>query len=467
MNVIRRCLAPAVLFAALALAPLRAQDPPTLLPTGSGDPLWWDTFISCVDALERFTGPRLPEWVVRTAPLSYRSRRPLYDREGHPLPDGAGGQATEPCHQSGRYFLPPAWRVGRGAALPLVIYNHATTLAKDQVPSTFQGHEWIFGAAAAAYYGFAVVMPDQPGMGGDAVATHPYLHARSLGHAVVDAIGAARDALATDPYARTHGYAWDGRVFLIGYSEGGFASLAAAKELEARKAEFGGEADFLLAGTACLAAPVDLPGAVRRMVLEPSRPFSHPFFLPYLVIAWHEVYGPVMDPLEVLAPRLLESRTDGNILQWMDGTRGGDAADMRIAQRMGAAPCQVVLRTLLSPAWVARNLEEPGYATSPFRAVLEENDVSGGWAPTRPLFFGQSLDDQEVPPAIAQRALDRFSEAIRAEGRDPDRLLSFKAVAAEGSGVDHVKGTILALPAAFDWIHRGGPPVGRPPTARR
>ncbi|HLO67532.1 MAG TPA: hypothetical protein VK188_10970 [Holophaga sp.] len=463
---INRWLATAGLWALLSGPPLTAQVRPLLLPTRGLDPIFWDSFISCVDAIERFVGPRLPEWVVRTFPFCYTSRRPLYDQDGRPRLDGEGRQATEPSHQSGRIFLPPAWRAGQGAPLPLVVYSHATTLAKSQVPSTFQGHEWVFGAAAAAYFGFAVVMPDQPGMGGDGGTVHPYLHRASLAHAVVDALGPAREALATDPYATANGYGWDGRVFLVGYSEGGFAALAAAREMEERKAEFGGEAEFQLAGTACLAAPVDLSGAVRRQVADRDLSFQHPFFLPYLVAAWHAIYGPLMDPHEVLHPRLLETRNDGSILQWLDGTMDGVAADGAITRRMGARPGQVVLRSLLNPVWAERNLDPPGFEASPLKRLLEENDVAEGWAPSRPILFAQSLDDREVPPIIARNAMASLGEAARRAGRDPARLLRFQALAREGSGIGHVEGVALALPVAFEWIGRGAPPgSGAPPSA--
>lgn len=467
---IRHWLAAACLWALLSGPPLAAQVRPLLLPTQGLDPIFWDSFISCVDAIERFVGPHIPEWVVRTFPFTYASRRPLYEPDGRPRLDDGGRQATEANHQSGRIFLPPAWRAGQGAALPLVIYSHATTLTKSQVPSTFQGHEWVFGAAAAAYFGFAVVMPDQPGMGGDGSAYHPYLHRASLAHAVVDAIGPAREALATDPYAAANGYAWDGRVFLVGYSEGGFAALAAAREMEERKADFGGEAAFQLAGTACLAGPVDLSGAVRRQVADRDLPFRHPFFVPYLVAAWHAIYGPLMDPHEILHPRLLEARDDGSILQWLDGTTGGDAADMAISRRMGVRQGRVVLRSLLNPAWAEGNLDEPGFHASPLKRLLQENDVAEGWAPSRPILFAQSLDDREVPPVIARHAMASLGEAAHRAGRDPGRLLRFQALAPEGSGIGHVEGVALALPVAFDWIGRGAPPGGGTPppaTGRR
>ena len=66
------------------------------------------------------------------------------------------------------------------------------------MPSEYGGHEWILGAAAAAYYGFAVAMPDQPGMGGDSQAYHPFCHGKSLAYSTLDALPAL-ERLVGDP----------------------------------------------------------------------------------------------------------------------------------------------------------------------------------------------------------------------------------------------------------------------------
>ncbi|BDU74038.1 lipase family protein [Mesoterricola silvestris] len=448
------------LFKALGLAlailgPAPAAKPPeTLLPTRPGDPACWSTFVACAEFIEQWTGPRMPDWVVHSSPLSYGSRKPLYDDLGRPLLDDGGRQRCQPTHQSGRVFFPPAWRMRGGRRMPIVIYSHGTSLLKDGVPSQFGGHEWVFGAAAAAYYGFAVAMPDQPGMGGDGTSFHPYCHGRSLAYAIVDAIPAIRDRFAEDPYVAASAYQWDGRVFLLGYSEGGYASLAAAREMETHREAYGGDAGFQLAGSACMAGPFDISGTTRRQILARNRPFNHPFFIPYVLLGYHAIYGRILDPLETLCKRLLDSREDGNILQWSNGFTDGMEADCRIAARMGRAPGGVVLRDLLNPDWVARELDDPAFASGPLKGILEENDVAVGWTPTRPILFCQSPDDRDVPVENTKRAMGALGAAIRGAGGEPGALLTFRSLGAPGEGISHLGGVLLAIPAAFDWIYR-------------
>jgi len=69
-------------------------------------------------------------------------------------------------------------------------------------------------------------MPDLPGMGGDRTGYHPFCHAQSLATSVLDMIRPALELLAASSTWR-----WDGRIFLAGYSAGGYGALAAVKEL--------------------------------------------------------------------------------------------------------------------------------------------------------------------------------------------------------------------------------------------
>lgn len=444
-------LALACLATGLLSLPLPARDAPAFLPASFRQPLSLADFITCLEWVEERAGPELPAWVVRSRAFGYPSRRPLYDAQGRPVLDGRGEPATVPTRQSGRLFLPPAWRVEAGARVPLVIYCHGTSLLKDAVASEFGGHEWMLGAAAAAYYGFAVAMPDGPGMGADGTAYHPFCHGRSLAYAAVDAIPALRAALQGDPASLGGGLVWDGGVYLMGYSEGGYAALAAAREMETHKGAYGGEGDFILKGSACMAGPFDISGTIRHHILDEDRGFGHPFFLPYVVCGYHSIYGEIMDPLRVLSEKLLWSSEDGSVLRWVNGNLDGLVADQLIARRLGTDAASLHGTELLSPAWTARNLADPAWPGSPIRAILEENDVHKGWTPTRPILFCQSPDDEDVPEGNTLAALDALGAALRREGRDPSSLLSYRPLP---RGTTHLQGALETIPIALDWIWR-------------
>jgi hypothetical protein len=434
---------------------LRAVTRPPALLTRPGDPLTWASFEQCLEVMERWAGRQIPDWVVHTATFRYPMRRPLYDPAGDPLRDADGNPRWESANGTGRVFFPPAWRLRRSPRLPLVVYTHATMMSKADSPSEFGGHEWMLAAAAAAYYGFAVAMPDQPGMGGDRNAYHTFCHARSLAYATLDALAAVRRLSAEDPYLAQRGYAWDGRLFLLGYSEGGYAALAAVKELAERPMEYPDWSG--LTGAACMAGPFDLSGTTRELIIDPARPFSHCFYLPFVVLAYQDIYHGLVDSRAAFAPELLERRPDGDILAWTDGSHSGLEVDTLIGRRLGVPANAVVMRRILNPAWTAQELDDPAYATSAVHKLLAQNDLCRGWTPGRPILFCQSPADQDVPVRNTQVTLEALGAEIRKAGGDPGRSLAFLPLGREADGISHVQGALLAIPAAFNWIYSGMP----------
>jgi hypothetical protein len=416
-----------------------------------GNPWFWASFMDFANALEGWAGRGIPEWVVPTRVLSYTARKPRYDPLGQPLLDAQGDPLCDRAHLSGRVFFPPAWRARQAGPLPVVVYTHGTNLRKDTVPSLFGGHEWVFGAAAAIYYGLVVVMPDLPGMGGDSCAYHPYCHRRSLAYALVDALPEVRRMLEEDPGLQGGDYRWDPRLFLMGYSEGGYASLAAARELETLGASLRAGTGFELAGTVSMGAPYNLSRVTLKAFLG-DRPSPHCFYLPCIVLGYQAVYGRIIDPLEIFAPVLLESREDGNVLQWAAGGLDLLRVDLALARRLGVRPGEVVLRRLFNPDWVAIALDRPDLAETPLGRILRENDLPEGWAPARPILIAHSPDDRDVPMDNAVLALETLAGAVRREGRDPTGLLELRLLGKPGEGVGHVAATVPGLAAAFGQI---------------
>jgi hypothetical protein len=334
----------------------------------------------------------------------------------------------------------------RASTARLVVYSHATELKKDAVPSAFGGQEWPLGAAAAACFGFAVAMPDLPGGGADSGSYHPYCHAKSLAYAVADSVPASLQTL------EGFGYGWDGHLFLMGYSEGGYTTLATVKEMETHAGDYA----TALTGSACMAGPFDLSGAMRATFIDPAVLYPRSYYLPYFVLGYHGVYGPRLDPLAVFAPILLETGADGNILAWADGTQDGLEVDAEMGKRLGMAPDAICLRSMFNPPWLARELDDPGYATSGTHALLAENDLWDGWAPTKPILFRHSPDDVNVPYANTLVTLDHLGQEIRQRGGDPAILVSLP-IGQAGDHISHTEGALIAIPSAFPWFYFGMP----------
>lgn len=291
--------------------------------------------------------------------------------------------------QSGLMWLPVS--LGRTLSLPIILYQHGTevfwkcapsrydpnplsVLAGPDVTGAFLNYMECTTAALMASAGYIVVMADYPGFG-DSRAPHPYV-TLSLGDSVLTMLGAAQAALAS-PFAAARP---NGKIFLIGYSEGGFVTMAAAKTLQ----------DHGLRVTAAVpcAGSYDMSGAMVADILS-GRPAVTPYYVPYTVFGYASVYGPIepsvwnyasllKDPLPALLPSLFSGNATGAVIS-------------------AAMPSAVPL-DLLTPGLAADLAAGQGGVY----ARLWENTVfHTGWVPNMPIQMVHCPIDDVVPAANA------------------------------------------------------------------
>lgn len=120
----------------------------------------------------------------------------------------------------------------RAPAAPIISFQHGTIAAHSDAPTAlepFDGEAILYSALAAP--GMISVAPDMIGFGNSKTVLHPYYVEELTASAVRDAIRAARD-LAADK-----GIAFSGKLFLAGYSEGGYATMATHKSIETEALE--------------------------------------------------------------------------------------------------------------------------------------------------------------------------------------------------------------------------------------
>lgn len=348
---------------------------------------------------------------------------------------------------SGKVFFPLPKLSNGPISVPIVLYPHGTELKRDQVPSNSAGAEAFVGCAAALAASVVVAMPDLPGMGhADPQAYHPYCHADSLAYSVADMLTAARQAIEE----RGDHYTWNGDVYVVGYSEGGYAAMAAVRELETHRERYG---TFNLRGEACMAAPCSLSTAMRQMMLDKTHEFPAPFFLPYIIYGYSAVYpSSVFDPSLAMNKVLLQKGADGDIGEWMNGRITGEGANKKIEARMGVGPGKVIPVNLMDPTWVSTQLADPAFATSAVGQILRANDLDTGWAPTASkMLILHAYDDDCVPFDNSQRAYDNFVQ------RGAKERVRFIPIGEKGDKMTHVQAALVALPSAFLWIKTGMP----------
>jgi hypothetical protein len=165
---------------------------------------------------------------------------------------------------------------------PIVLYAHGTTtdrafnIANVDDPANSEG---LFLEAFFASQGYIVVAPNYAGYDASALSYHPYLIADQQSKDMIDALTAARTALPTASAGLTLD---SGRLFITGYSQGGYVAMATHRAMQA--AGMTVTASAPLSGPYALAAFVD---GVFFGRVNASGPVSSAL----LVTAYQKAYG--------------------------------------------------------------------------------------------------------------------------------------------------------------------------------
>lgn len=115
-------------------------------------------------------------------------------------------------------------------ARPVLVYDRGTTtvrafdLANLSDPENGEG---LLVAAVFAAQGYVVVAPNYTGYATSTLPYHPYLNADAQSKDTIDALAAARASFATA------GATANSKLFLTGYSQGGFVAAATHRALQA------------------------------------------------------------------------------------------------------------------------------------------------------------------------------------------------------------------------------------------
>jgi hypothetical protein len=170
------------------------------------------------------------------------------------------GGAGEPTTASAALMIPGGGSDCSGPR-PLMLYAHGTTAYRNyniaDITRTDPGNgdgagEGISVAAMYAARGYIVVATNYAGYAGSDLTYHPYLNAGQQSADVIDSLRAARTVLAeAKPERRTRE---NGKLFVTGYSQGGFVALATHRALQAAgikvTASAPGSGPYALAATA-------------------------------------------------------------------------------------------------------------------------------------------------------------------------------------------------------------------------
>jgi len=296
--------------------------------------------------------------------------------------------------------------------LPLLSYQHGTIHRPSDAPSTRDDGERLIVVASAGA-GYLAVAPDYLGMG-MGTGFHPYVHAASEATATIDMMRAARR------FSDDEQLALSGDVFLMGYSQGGHATMATAMAIGTDDAL---SSEFALTAVAPMAGPYDVSG-VQAEVITRDAPYPDPSYLPYVLLAYDFVYDIYEEPSDILVEPYAST-----IESMFDGVNGSGDINAMLPD---------VPNAILKPDVLAAFESDPEHF---LRAILRDNDLTA-WTPSMPLRMIHCESDAHVAFANAEVALAAYT----ARGATTVELKSM------GADLDHNGCVLPALLDAKEWF---------------
>lgn len=258
---------------------------------------------------------------------------------------------------------------GTGCTGPysVVSYNRGTDVIKARTLANASDGETGLLMGMLAAQGYVVVATDYLGFAKSTHDYHPYLHAESQASTTIDAVIAATSALSK------LGVTTSGKLFLTGYSQGGHASMATQKAIEANP---GLGVKVTAAGH--MSGPYNLSGAfVSGLSFLPSGTGGSTVFTPYVTGGYQKIYR-----------NLYSTTTDLYKPPYAAGIENLLPGTLSFTQLITTGKVPAALGDLLTPKAIA----DVNDSNSGLRKALDANTLLG-WKPTAPvLLCGGSKD---------------------------------------------------------------------------
>jgi len=293
--------------------------------------------------------------------------------------------------------------------LPLISLQHGTETKRDMVASAgpIKTPEGLVGLIGGAL-GFVVCMPDYLGLG-SSFSIHPYQHAQSTANACVDLLRAVKS------YCNEEAIILNDDLYISGYSEGGYATLALHKDIEMHHAN-----EFQITASAPLAGSYDLKGTVDSVLNEMSYP--EPLFVGFLLTAYDDVYDWNRLDDMFMAPYASQMTTLFN----------GNYTASEISNVLPATIDLLVKEDFISGYLNGSDMEIVN--------AIEENTLLD-WGPVAPIRFYHSNGDEIVP----YENMITAAQNLRANG-----ATKIETVTIEGEA--HTDAAFVAIPMVMVWF---------------
>ncbi|MCW8416792.1 alpha/beta hydrolase [Fluoribacter dumoffii] len=187
------------------------------------------------------------------------------------------------------------------AEIGIVSYQHGTRFNREDAPSRMKESDAIYPALFSSHGGYLTVMPDYLGFGDNELPLHPYVQYETLASSSMDMLLAAKE------FAKILKIKINDQLYIGGYSEGGFSSLALFELLATHHPE------IPLTAVALGSAPYDWDETMRFIMLNPGpRATAYLAYFFYSLQTYKNYWANLdqifVSPYNVLVPELFDGR---------------------------------------------------------------------------------------------------------------------------------------------------------------
>ncbi len=304
---------------------------------------------------------------------SVKSRLLPYDVDAYKLIYYTIGTTGNIIKASGLLSIP---KKGSTQKSPMLSYQHGTIFLDTLAPSNNRAS--ILGINTLAATGYIVSAPDYIGYGESASTIHPYLHAKSLATSSIDMLRASLR------FVKTNSIKINKQLFLTGYSEGGYATLAMQKAIQEHYAS-----EFTVTASAAGAGPFDLTTSAK--ILANKTYNNSPAYMSFLLKAYDSIYQ--LDQIS----DMYQAPYQSIINLYFDGKHSTSEINNSLSHDNA---------TLFKPDFLHAI---QGSGKHIFNDKLLLNNIYD-WRPTAPTRFFHSESDEIVPYSNAVKALDTMEK---------------------------------------------------------
>jgi len=301
-----------------------------------------------------------------------------------------------------------------GVSVPLLSFQNGTNTLHSEAPSLNYSSQFFTLLEMVSSFGYVIAIPDYLGFGASSTMFHPYLDKPSTVSSVTDMLRAIRE-MTSEKYLDMN---LSKDTYLLGYSQGGWASMALKKEMETNLQD-----EFTLKGTVAGAGPYDQTMLLRAIMDIQEYPM--PVYLAYLFHSMFKV-GNIKIALTDIFNEPYQTRIPG----LFNGQRDNEYINGQLS-------------TKISELFVH------GFRTNPdsikYVSLFEESENNSiePWNSTTPMLMMHGTTDTYVP--VSQS--DSLYHRLLLQGTN-EQLIQYMPI----PGMDHLQAATPFTFFALKWI---------------